>query len=130
MGIYLFQHPETGEIREVYQNMNDPHVYEEDDVQWNRIFTVPQASIDTDIDPMSQKSWNEKTKNKRGTIGDMFDKSKELSEKREKIIGKDPISEKYYEDFRKKSHGNYHQDDPKRKEVNEQNMKKLGVKFE
>jgi len=130
MPIYLFQNPNTGEIKEVVQKMNDLHVYKEDGLLWNRLFTIPQASIDTDIDPLSQNSWNEKTRNKTGTMGDLIDKSRELSDKREKIIGKDPIREKYFDDFRKTSKGAYHQDDPRKKQEADKRLKKLGVYFE
>ena len=58
MPIYIFQNPNTGETKEIVQKMNDLHVYKEDGVLWNRLFTIPQASIDTDIDPLSQSSWN------------------------------------------------------------------------
>ena len=130
MPIYIFQNPNTGETKEIVQKMNDLHVYREDGVLWNRLFTIPQASIDTDIDPLSQSSWNEKTKNKTGTVGDLIDKSKELSEKRERIIGKDPIREKYFDNYKKTSNGQYHQDDPRKKEESNKRLKKLGVSFE
>ena len=130
MPIYLFQNPNTGETKEVVQKMNDLHVYKEDGLLWNRLFTIPQASIDTDIDPLSQNSWNEKTRNKSGTIGDLLDKSKELSDKREKIMGKDPVRENYFDNFRKTSNGAYHQDDPRKKQEADKRLKKLGVSFE
>lgn len=124
---YLFQHPETGETQEVFQHMNDSHVYVKDGVSWNRIFTVPTASIDTNIDPMSHKDWNLKTENKRGTIGDMMDRSKELSEQRAKIVGKDPVKEKFFENHRKKTGGKYHPDDPTPKKQSMERLKKMGV---
>ena len=50
MPIYIFKNPITGKVKEVIQKMNDDHVYfDEEGTQWNRIFTSPQASMDTQI---------------------------------------------------------------------------------
>ena len=65
----------------------------------------PNTSIDTQIDPWSTKDFVDKTKNKGGTLGDLFDKSAELSRKRaSENGGVDPIkrkSEKTYSKDRK-----------------------------
>jgi hypothetical protein len=50
----------------------------------------------------------EYTKNHRGTIGDLWDRSAELSEKRSKIYGKDPVKDKYFKDWSKKRKGKKH----------------------
>ena len=53
MPIYLFKNPKNGKVKEVFQSMNSDHIYSEDGVKWERVFTVPQASIDTEIDAIS-----------------------------------------------------------------------------
>lgn len=99
---YLFEHPETKEVKSIILRMNEPHVYEENGVQWIRIFSVPQASIDTKWNEFSSKDFAEKSGKRKGTLGDLEDKSKELSLKREKIMGVDPVKEQMFKDYEKK----------------------------
>ena len=107
MPIYLFENPKTGEIKEVVQKMNEDHIYSEDGVEWKRIFTIPNASIDVmDSDPYSKDAFMKKT-NRNMTVGDMWDISQEMSEKRIQKDGKDYIKEnsiKKYEKKTKKDH--------------------------
>jgi hypothetical protein len=113
MPIYLYKNNETGEIREVFQGMNDDHVYfgdGEEKEDWGRIWTKPNMTIDSQIDPFSSRQFVEKTGKECGTVGDLWDRSKELSEKRKEILGKDPIKEQYYEDYTKKRNGSQHPD--------------------
>ena len=111
--IYLYEHPLTKEIKEVYQRIQDSHIYvDEGGVSWNRVFTVPCANIDTEIDAFSQQQFVEKTGRKKGTIGDLMDKSKELSEKRRKSRGQDPVSKKFFEQYAKERNGKKHKNDP------------------
>lgn len=122
MPIYLFQNPKTKEVREVFQSMNDEHVYSEKGVQWERIFTIPQASIDTQIDAFSESSFKNKTSNKRETLGDLMDRSKELSEKRKDVAGVDPVQQKFFEDYSKTRKGKKHTKDPSREIKYNKNM--------
>jgi len=108
MPLYLFQNPNTSEIIEVIQSMKDEHVYiDSDGLEWDRIWVNPNMSIDTDIDPFSEKEFAEKTKNqKNSTVGELWDQSKELSEKRAKMNGGvDPVKKRYREDWSKKRKG-------------------------
>lgn len=102
MPTYLFQNPETLETKEVILAVNEDKVFILNGVKWDRIFTVPNASIDTRIDAMSQKQFVEKTRDKKGKIGDLFDQSRELSEKRNKSIGVDPVKLDYYKRWSEK----------------------------
>lgn len=118
--IYVFQNPETKEIREVFQNMHDEHVYYTEEngktIKWNRVFTVPNTSVDSKIDPYSKKSYLEKTSNLNGTYGDLQDISRELSEKRAKDHGgKDPLKEKYFKKYAEKRNGKQHPEAKKKK---------------
>lgn len=112
MPIYIYKHPESEQYEEVFQGMNDKHVYfDSDGLEWKRVFTIPNASIDSQIDPYSSKEFIQKTENKKGTIGDMMDYSKELSHNRaEKNGGLDPVKEKYYKDYSDKRKGAKHVD--------------------
>lgn len=100
MPYYLFSHPETEEVCEIFFHMNDEKVYiDENGLKWKREFVVPQASIDANIDPYSSRAFVEKTK-KAGTVGELFDLSKEMSEKRG---GKknDPIKKTHEQQWKK-----------------------------
>lgn len=109
MPIYLYQNPNTGEIKEVIQSVHDIHEYKEKDVKWNRIFTLPQVNTQEKLNATStEKDFARITKNQKGSIGDLWDQSKELSSKREKVYGKDPVKEKYFKDWSKKRKGKIH----------------------
>lgn len=129
MPIYLFSNPSNeNEIIEVIMSVNDKHEYFKDGVKWDRVFTKPNASVDTKWDANNPRDFVNKTANKKGTIGDIMDKSAELSEKREKQQGIDPIKEKAYSDYSKERGGKEHPDLRKKKlaEVKKQLKAKLG----
>lgn len=100
--IYIYQNPNTGKIKEVIQRMNDPHIYEEDGIKWRRVFTLPQISMDTQGDPYDYKTFKRATDDKNLTVGDLIDKSRELSEKRGGDKS-DPIKRKNYDNYKKKN---------------------------
>lgn len=112
MPIYIYENPRTKETREIIQSVNDKHEYYEDGLKWNRVFTVPQVGIDTSLDAFSsEKDFVEKTKNKKDSVGALWDRSRELSEKREKAYGKDPVKQKYFKDWSNKRKGKKHPKD-------------------
>lgn len=116
MPSYLFEHPDTKQILEVVQKMDDDHIFiDKDGVKWNRIFTIPQSSIDSEIDPFNEKSFKDKTANKKETFGSLSDRSKELSEKRAQKEGVDPVRRKFFEDYSAKRKGLKHPEDPSKK---------------
>lgn len=96
--IYVFRHPERDEVIEVCQKMEEDHIYiDEEGVQWQRVFSAPNMSMDTKIDPFSSKQFVEKTKG-AGTMGELWDRAQEMSDKRaEKIGAADPIRKKKVE---------------------------------
>lgn len=128
MPLYDFEHPKTGKIQSVYFGMNDEKKFvDEKGVEWKRVWSVPNAAIDTKVDPNSVSDFIKVT-NKPGTYGELQDRAAELSEKRaDKNGGQDPVKEQYYEDYSKTRHGLKHADVEKR-EAN-QRLKKLGVKI-
>jgi hypothetical protein len=105
MPIYTFINKLTGETKDVVQKMNEHHIYSEGGVVWDRIFDVPEANIAASIDPFSSRDFIQKTKERSGTIGDLWDQSAELSEKRARIMGTgvDPVKEKAVSSYEKKT---------------------------
>lgn len=102
MPFYDFINDKTNEVKSVFFHMNDEKKYtDENGVAWRRIFCIPQAAIDTKIDPYSSKDFVEKTRNKKGTLGGIWDQSRELSEKRKGNSSYDPVKEKTYADYEK-----------------------------
>ena len=126
MPIYIYKSPNGEEYKEVVQTMAEDHVYfDSEGLKWKRVFTVPNASIYTSVDPYSSREFVEKTSNKKGTYGDMMDYSQELSHTRaEKNGGIDPVKEKYYKDYSKKRNGAKHFDQMK---TETKNNKQLNV---
>lgn len=113
MPYYLYSNPETGEVKEILQKMTDKHIYEEEGIRWNRIFTVPQVGIDTiKLDPFSSKDFLKKTQTK-GTLGSLIDRSKEMSEKRKDKEGCDPVQQKYFSEYSAKRKGRKHSEQVK-----------------
>ena len=108
MPLYVFQHPESGEVVEVVLGMNDDKFYmDEKGTEWNRVFLAPNANIDADIDPFSSKGFVDKT-NTKGSMGDILERSKEISDKRKDKLGYDPVQQKYFKEYSKKRRGMKH----------------------
>lgn len=109
MPLYTYEHPQNGETIDIVQSMSEEHVYVDDaGIKWKRVFYAPQASIDSNIDPFSKKDFAEKIKNKKGSYGDLLDKSKELGQARKDKTGVDPIQQKYFKEYSKKRRGLKH----------------------
>jgi len=109
MPIYLYQNPKSGEIKEIIQSVHDTHEYIENGIKWNRIFTAPEVNTNEKLNINSnQKDFARVTANQKGSVGDLWDRSQELSEKRKKVYGQDPVKKKYFEDWSKKRKGKIH----------------------
>ena len=117
MPLYEFQHPKTKEIIGVVQKMKDEHVFiDENGVEWDRVFSVPNAAIDSEINAFSESDFLKATAKKGMTAGDMMDLSEQLSKKREKSRGLDPVKQKTvtkYELKTGKAHPNKNGNKPK-----------------
>lgn len=133
MPIYLFENQQTGEIHEVVYHMNDIKDYRGPDGKaargdWKRVWTKPQASIDTQVDPYSAADFVKAT-NKPGTFGDMWDRSAELSAKRaDKEGGIDPVKQKFYDGYSSKRNGKKHPQE--QREINQRALKKQGIRLD
>lgn len=110
---YLYQHPKNGKIISLIQSINDKHEYIDiKGIKWNRIFTSPQLNTQDKLSADStEKDFARLTSSQRGNVGDLFDRSKELSEKREKLYGKDIVKQKYFKDWSAKRKGKRHPKD-------------------
>ena len=96
MPIYSYRHPETNKIIEVSQGMSDVHEYvDEIGVKYQREFEPLNLAKDQSIDEFNEKDFAKKTRDKNYNLGEMWKVSKELSEKRASIVGKDEIKEKH-----------------------------------
>lgn len=113
MPIYIYQHPQTEEYVEVFQGMNDEHIYsDESGIAWKRVFTSPSAAFDLDIDPFDNTKFIDKTTN-AGTMGELWDRSAELSAKRAaQHGGTDPYKKEYFKEYSEKRKGAQHWKDP------------------
>jgi len=101
---YLFRNPKTGAIVQIFQFMEEDHIYSENGLQFERIFTIPNAQIDSKID--SAQKFSEKTGRMKGTLGEIWDYSQELSEQRARENGgEDPIRKNAEEKYSKKRRG-------------------------
>lgn len=125
MPIYVYKHPDKENYIEIIQSMNDVHEYtDEDNLKWKRVFINPQLNVESNIDPFDNKSFIEKTGKMKGTLGEMMDYSKELSEKRKSMNGGvDPVKEKYYEGYSKDRKGAKHPDQIKESGYESKNVK-------
>jgi hypothetical protein len=124
MPIYTYKHPKKEKYIELLQTMNEKHEFvDESGLQWERVFYPPNFSIDSRINPHDAQAFTRMTHSKKGTLGDLFEASKEMSERRGGAEG-DPILQKKYQDFEKKT-GKKHIE-VKRVE-SKKRLKKLGV---
>jgi len=134
MPIYLFENIKTRQIHEVVFHMNDIKDYRgpdgKDDVKnWRRVWTKPQMAVDAvSIDPYSSADYVKAT-NKKGTLGDLYDRSSELAKQRaDKEGGYDPIQEKFFENYSKRRKGRKHPDQVRREGVKK--LKEKGITVE
>ncbi len=108
MPIYTFINPNTEEEIEIVQSMKEAHVYvDENGLEWRRKWTLPNAAIDADIDPFDKNAFNRKIDGGagKGTMGELWDRSKEMSEKRKDKLGYDPVKQKYLDNYSKDRKG-------------------------
>ena len=106
MPIYLYKNPDTGKVVSVFQSMNDDHTYSKDGIKYERVFTIPNAQIDSSDSIDSAEKFVEKTGRMKGTLGEIWDYSQELSTKRAAENGGiDPLRKKAEEKYSKKRRG-------------------------
>ena len=90
MPFYLYQHPKTEQIIEVMQSCKDKHEFiDSEGVQWNRVWTVPNASVDNCNDG-TEEGFVRYTQDKAGTVGDLWDATRNLAKKKTRY-GEDQV---------------------------------------
>jgi len=105
MPLYTFVNSDSGEKRDVFFKMNDTKVYNGMDGteidKWKRVYSCPQMSIDTRVNPFSAKDFVKKTQTVK-TVGELWDRSSEMSHERsEKLGAPDPQKQKAEKAFYK-----------------------------
>lgn len=114
MPLYSFLNPETEETQDVFYTMKEaPSLgayVEIDGERWKRVATTSQLAMAglKPIDPHSAKQFVEKTGKMKGSLGDLWDTSRELSEKRAAKDGKDGVKESYYREYSRKRRSTPH----------------------
>jgi hypothetical protein len=99
--LYCFTNSDESEYVDVFFHMNDNKVYVgPDGKEWRRVYTSPNASIDSKIDPFSSRDFVEKTGRKKGNLGNLMDAAKDASLARAQKVGKDPVREKWLSDYK------------------------------
>jgi hypothetical protein len=95
MPIYTYEHPNGLQQVQVVQSMNEEHRYFYDGVEWKRVFDSPHSTIDSfsKLSPFDKDGFVKRTAKKGMTVGDMWDESKKMSERREASVGKDFVKE-------------------------------------
>ena len=103
MPLYSYIDERDGTVIELVQKMTDVHeAFAKDGYKLKRIFHIPNYAIDSSINAFSAKDFNRATLNKKGSLGDLMDLSKEMSEKRaQQAGGLDPVKEKFYDNYQK-----------------------------
>jgi hypothetical protein len=110
MPLYTYINPKTKQTIDIVQSVHDEHIYiDKNGLEWNRVFTAPEVNTHGTLKAeTTDKQFSEYTKNQKGNIGDLWDRSNELSEKRKKVYGQDPVKKKYYDNWSKKRKGKVH----------------------
>lgn len=112
--MYRFSSIKTGECADFFYSMKDAPkmgtIIDVEGQKWKRVFDAPQLACAglKPIDPNNAKQFVDKTGSMKGTVGDMWALSAELSEKRAAKIGKDPIKETFYKNYRRARRGTPH----------------------
>lgn len=118
MPIYIYEHPKTGEQKEVVQRMTEPHEYSESGVVWKRVFAAPSAQIDSfnNLSPFDRAGFVKRTAKTGMTIGEMMDESKRMSDLRTKKVGKDFVKQNEVDAYKHRTGKEHpHADKPKPK---------------
>lgn len=130
MAVYIFSNPDNPDEKvEVIQSVHDKHEFIDSNGQvWNREYTVPNHAIDTSFDPHNPKDFVRNT-SKKGTVGELFDRAGEWSEKRGGSTGKDEVKDKFYTSYAKRRNNRVRHPDVIKSKAKEK-LDKMGVVVE
>lgn len=100
--------------------------------EWRRVFAIPSPTYDsTIIDPNSALAFEKSNDGKRYTLGDVWDKSAEMSARRASKYGSDPVKQAYYDNYAKSRKGARHPNELKERQAKQSqeasnNLRRLG----
>lgn len=110
-----FRHPKNGKRRNIYVGAKEPaenfqRQIDEKGTVWKRVFEAPQLAMAglKPVDPYSEKAFVNKTGQMKGTLGDLWDASRELSERRAEKDGVDGVKQKFFDQYAKQHKGRRH----------------------
>ncbi len=113
---YIYIDDRDGKTYDVIQKMSEEHIaFAPDGYKLRRIFWNPSVAVDTKWDEDSPQDFIEKSGKKRGKIQDLWDKSKELSLKREQKFGRDEVKEEHFKNYKLKHRNRDHPEVRKKK---------------
>lgn len=76
----------------------------DDGLVYKRVYSMPHAAHDSRMKTFSKDEFRSMTTDKKGLkVGDMWEISAEMAEKRAAKEGKDPVTEQFYRDFEQKN---------------------------
>lgn len=133
MPLYNFTNIVTQEVKDFLYSMKEApkvgSIIEAEGGKWKRNITTSQIATAgiSPLDPYSAKDFATKTGNMKGNVGNMWDLSKELSERRAAKEGADPVKQAYYKDYSKKHKGRKHISE--KKEGHDAAIKELNTKL-
>lgn len=118
--LYTYIDDRNDTVYDLIQGMNDLHeAFAPDGYKLSRIWVKPLMSVDNKLDENDPQSFVKYTSTRKGSLGDLWSESAELSQKRkDKNCGIDPVLEKKYNEHQKTT-GKKHID-VKRREAKEE----------
>ena len=129
MPVYDFQHARSGEIISVYVSAKAPAIERKQQKRgrkvFKRVWTAPLAAqnMGVKLGDGTKEDFSRVTTGKKGIkVGDLWEVSKEMSEKRAQRHGKDPVQEAQYAQYEKET-GEKHPDAVKRDRIAAANAK-------
>lgn len=137
MPCFDFQHEPTGEIITVLVHHTEPdearHQQIQDGKVYKRVYSAPLAAVDmgTRHGDGTLADFNRITASKKGLkVGDSWEISAEMSERRKQLQGVDPVQEAYYAKHQQET-GEKHPDVKQRESVERSNakLKQWGIKI-
>jgi hypothetical protein len=107
--VHDFYNETTGETVEVYVPISaeatQHQVQVVDGKKYKRVYTAPLAAVNSIKGAGTKEDFTRVTTNKKGLkVGDMWEISAEMSDRRaSKMGGTDAVKEKFYDDFKKQN---------------------------
>lgn len=133
MPVIDFQHTPTGKVDSVYLTMDAPREYAgpngDQKGEWVRLWSVPNAAVDTKLDPHSAADFVKATNKKGGTLGELYDRAAELSHERaSKEGGIDHVKQSFYADYKRRHKGVAHPQEAR--DAGQRRLREAGIDFD